>query len=114
WCFFSWYAYPSSVALVAAGALGWGWAAPLFENAGFALARSLAVAGAVLLVPLRGARFFIAQGLHWTIADNSLTAMAVELSRDLQDRTGTFAMGDKAGIATFLLQTPLVHLRGLV
>ena len=41
-------------------------------------------------------RFFIAQGLRWTVADNTLTSMAVELAQATHEQRGTFAMGDKA------------------
>jgi hypothetical protein len=114
WSFFAWYAYPVGPAVIAACVLVLEWSQGLLARRGVAVVSALALALGVIITPIKGARFFVAQGLRWTTADNSLTAMATQLADELRDRSGRFAMGDKAGISTFLLRKPVVQLEGLV
>jgi hypothetical protein len=118
WSFFSWYAYPLGIALVAATTLIWeAWGPLVIERMSRATRARAAAVGLALLavyVPVLSVRHFVFNGIRWSLADNSLTAMSVELSESMRDRQGTFAMGDKAGVATYLLGKPVIQLEGLV
>jgi hypothetical protein len=115
WFFFPWYAYPMPTAVVAAGVVLWRWAEPLLrEPQRPALAAIALAVAACVLVPAGVLSDFLKHGPGWLTEDNTLLSMALELKERLGDRTGTFAMGDKAGITTLVLGQPVVQLEGLV
>lgn len=114
WGYFGWYAYPLTAALVAAYVLlgtlvrariplPW---RPRAALAVVALSTLLALAG--------GVRAFATRGPLWSVSDNGLLAMSVELADRMRGRDGVFAMGAIAGFATYLLEKPVVQLEGLI
>jgi hypothetical protein len=114
WAFFHWYAYAIgpgvAITLVGAAAL----LAPRLRAP--SLTRGVAVAG-VLVAAYAGAKAANLARLRvtrWTIDDNVLTSTANRLATATRDMPGVYAMGDMAGITTFLLQKPVVQLEGLV
>jgi hypothetical protein len=114
WSFFGWYAYPLAHATVVALVLLWRWAAPRLRQPVWTQAVAGVLSVSTLLVAVRAVRSFMAEGLRWTLEDNTLASMSVQLERELRDRQGVFAMGDRGGTAAFVLGKPVVQLEGLV
>jgi hypothetical protein len=114
WYVFIWYGYPMVTGLLSACALLVVWAEPLLAKRTVARLLGAVLAFAVLLVPMKSALYFARRGIAWTDADNTLLPMARTVAHALQGHPGRVAMGDKAGITTFLLQRPIVQLEGLV
>jgi hypothetical protein len=90
----------------------WGVNCLNFRNLGTIASAALLAAAA--LVPVRSALYFGRRGVAWADGDNTLLPMARAVAQGLQGHDGRIAMGDKAGITTFLLQRPVVQLEGLV
>ncbi|HLK35279.1 MAG TPA: hypothetical protein VKU41_00915 [Polyangiaceae bacterium] len=114
WFFFPWYAYPLPTAAVAAYAVVCQLIEPAVESAvpgGLAVVLAAAV---MIRVPVQGMENFLRFGPGWSVDDNSLQSMAVELGQALKDRPGRLGMGDKAGITSFLVDRPIVQLEGLM
>jgi hypothetical protein len=59
-------------------------------------------------------RDYIQQGPHWSIAHNSLLAMSYDLADRMRGRDGLIAMGAIAGVATSVLDRPVLQLEGIV
>jgi hypothetical protein len=114
WHVFVWYDYPVIAGLLSASALIVIWGENLLENGRLALVTSAALLAAAALVPVRGALYFARRGVAWADGDNTLLPMARAVAQGLQGHPGRIAMGDKAGITTFLLHRPVVQLEGLV
>jgi len=114
WIYFGWYAYPLTAALVASYVLLGEVVAPRLP-AGW---RPRAAAGVVVLATVLalagGGRAFAIRGPLWSVNDNGLLAMSVELAEKMRERHGVFAMGAIGGFATYLLQKPVVQLEGLI
>jgi hypothetical protein len=116
WFFFPWYAYPLPAALLAGGVVLWESAPPLVQRPWPRLLASVALGGWLVgVVPAIGYGQFLKRGPGWSTGDNTLLAMALELDNRLPDPgVRTFAMGDKAGVTSFVLKRPVVQLEGLV
>jgi hypothetical protein len=111
WVFFGWYAYPLAAALIAALVfIGERWARLVRGPAGTALVAALVVA----CVPLPAARYYLRHGPGWSVDDNPLLAMSYQLADRMRGRSGRFAMGAIAGMATYALAKPVFQLEGLV
>lgn len=110
WVYFGWYAYPLAPALIAATVfLCRRW----IPEKGKGVAAALAAA-VLVLVPLSAARYFVEHGPRWTVADNSMLAMSLELKRRMGGREGLVGMGAIAGIAAHVLDRPVFQLEGVV
>jgi hypothetical protein len=110
WAFFGWYAYPLAAATLAALvflAELWGPAVP-------PRARVVAVAVLVALAPAFALRDFVRHGPLWSVADNALLAMAYDLADHMRDRDGLIAMGAVAGVASYVMDRPVLQLEGIV
>ena len=114
WHVFVWYDYPVVTGLLSASALIVVWGENWLENPTVALVTSAALLLAAVLVPVRSALYFGRRGVAWADGDNTLLPMARAVAQGLQGHEGRVAMGDKAGITTFLLHRPVVQLEGLV
>jgi polyhydroxybutyrate depolymerase len=114
WTFFGWYAYPLAPALVAALTLLGVYVAPRLRGALSSQASAAVVVAAAAVAGVQGAYSFATRGPLYSVSDNGLLAMSVELAETLRDRQGVFAMGAIAGFATYLLKQPVVQLEGLV
>jgi hypothetical protein len=114
WIFFGWYAYPLVTAALASLVFACELLGPYVK--GPRLARVPIAIGAVvvLLAPARAARYFDRYGLNWTVGDNSLLASSMELAERVRERPGVYSMGAIAGVATYVLDKPVVQLEGLV
>ncbi|MDP9149192.1 MAG: hypothetical protein M3O36_04520 [Myxococcota bacterium] len=112
WVFFGWYAYPLAPAIIVSLVFICEWAAPFVRTG----ASIRAAAGAVMLaaISVRAARYFVMHGPRWSIRDNAILAMAVDLADRVRDRNGVFGMGAMAGFASYLVDKPFVQLEGLV
>jgi hypothetical protein len=111
WTFFGWYAYPLAVATIPAIVFIVRWATPMLRPRALAIGATAAV---VALLPVRAATYYLEHGPHWSVSDNTLLAMSYELAERLDDRDGLFAMGAIAGMATYVLDKPVLQLEGLV
>jgi hypothetical protein len=114
WMYFGWYAYPLAPALVAALVF-------VAKALGPHLAESVRARGpAVLLLGMgclslgEAAYTFVTRGPLWSVSDNGLLAMSVELAQRMRGRQGVFGMGAIGGFVSYLLDQPLVQLEGLV
>ncbi|HEY1536645.1 MAG TPA: hypothetical protein VGF76_21640 [Polyangiaceae bacterium] len=114
WFVFVWYRYPIIAGLLCATALVGVWVEGHLKHQNLARAVALALAIAAMLVPLKGVRYFMRRGMAWSDGDNTLLPMARRVAEGLRHREGRIAMGDKAGISTFILNRPVVQLEGLV
>ncbi len=114
WIYFGWYSYPFQPALVAALAFAGMAVAPALAEARRARAVPALVAGAMLVAAGQGAYHFAVYGPLWSVEDNGLLAMSLDLARRMQGRPGTIGMGAIAGFATYLMDDPVVQLEGLV
>ena len=114
WCFFGWYAYPLAPALVA-GVTFVGRAA-LFRipEALRARAGALVCVAAGLLAAGQAVHYFVTHGPRWSVADNGLADLSVELAQVMKGRHGVYAMGAVGGMVAYELGEPLVQLEGLV
>ena len=111
WIFFGWYAYPMATATVAALAFICERWAPRARGR---VAATLAVAALVALVPVVAARYYVHHGPRWSVADNPLLAMSYDLASQVRGRQGLFAMGAIAGVATYVLDKPVLQLEGII
>jgi hypothetical protein len=114
WIFFGWYAYPLGPALVAAVTVIGVWGVPRVPAIWRERAAPALVALAAVLAIGDGCRYFVTRGPLWTVEDNGLLAMSVELADRVRDRQGVFAMGAIGGFVTYLLGKPVVQIEGLV
>jgi hypothetical protein len=114
WMYFGWYAYPLGPALVVALVLV-GTVVALRVRPPWRARASAAIVGAASILALvQGARAFAIRGPLWTVKDNGLLGMSVELADRLRDRHGVYAMGAISGFVSYLLHEPVVQLEGLV
>jgi hypothetical protein len=110
WIFFGWYAFPFAPATVAALTFVWlRWASLLNKPMQVALTLVCLAIGPVL-----GARYFIQHGPGWSMGDNGLAAMSVQLAQETRGLDGLFAMGAIAGFATYMMDKPVFQAEGLV
>ena len=68
----------------------------------------------VALAPAFAVQYFLEHGPKWSITDNTLLSMSYDLRDHLQGRDGLFAMGAIAGVATYVLDKPVLQLEGIV
>src|SRR6185437_7200684 len=111
WIFFGWYAYPLATAAIASLVFTCELLAPYVKNPKVQMAIGAAV---ILLGPLRAARYFDRHGPKWEVGDNSLVASSMQLAERVHARPGVYSMGAIAGVATYLLEKPVVQIEGLV
>ena len=114
WTYFGWYAYPLCASLLVALTLGGALVAGRIAASWRPRASATVIAAACGLAVTQGGWAFATRGPLWTVDDNGLLAMSVELAEHMQGREGTFAMGAIGGFATYLLGKPVVQLEGLV
>jgi hypothetical protein len=115
WNPFPWYEYPFVPALVAALTAIGVWAAPRVPVPSRDRLSAALVAGALLVPAAEGGRYFVTHGPLWTVEDNGLLAMSIELSDRLRERQGVFAMGAIGGYVSYLLlPKSVVQVEGLV
>jgi hypothetical protein len=69
---------------------------------------------AAILALAQGTRAFATRGPLWTVSDNGLLGMSVELADRMHDRPGVYSMGAISGYVSYLLGHPVVQLEGLV
>lgn len=111
WTFFGWYAYPFAAATTAALVFihhCWARLVPL---------RILRIAVSIVIVvgvPLVALRYYVDHGPRWSVGDNTLLAMSHDLAARVRQRDGLFAMGAIAGVATYVLDKPVLQLEGIV
>lgn len=111
WTFFGWYAYPLATATIAALVFiseCWG---SRFSAAGV---MTMATAGLVVLAPAFAARYYVEHGPRWSVSDNTLLAMSYDLAGRVSGREGLLAMGAVAGVATYVIDRPVLQLEGIV
>lgn len=110
WIVFGWYAFPLVPAtIVAIVCIVQRWGSICSAK------HSVAIATLVLAVaPAQAAVYYVQHGPFGTIADNTLVSMSYDLKDHLKGRHGLFAMGAIAGIATFVLDEPVLQLEGIV
>jgi hypothetical protein len=110
WTFFGWYAYPIVPAAIASLAflceLAWR-RTPRAVGVGVGLAITL-------LAPLSATAYYVQHGPWWSVSDNSLLAMSDELGVRMRNKDGVVAMGAVAGVATYVLDRPVLQLEGIV
>jgi len=111
WTFFGWYAYPLAAATIAALVFMAEWGAAKMRPSP---ALTLAIAGVVALAPATAVRYYLDHGPRWSISDNTLIAMSYDLADRVGTRDGLFAMGAVAGMATYVLDRPVLQLEGIV
>ncbi len=114
WHVFVWYDYPVITGLLSASALIVVWGENWLRTRNLALITATALLAAAALVPVRSALYFARRGVAWADGDNTLLPMARAVAQGLEGHQGRIAMGDKAGITTFLLHRPVLQLEGLV
>jgi hypothetical protein len=111
WIIFGWYEYPLVPGLAAAVvfiAERWGRLVPS------APVRGIAVALLVVLAPALALKYYVEHGPRWSIADNSMLAMSYDLANRVRGRDGLMAMGAIAGVATYVLDQPVLQIEGIV
>jgi hypothetical protein len=111
WIFFGWYAYPIATATIPALVFicqHWSRLAPWLH------VQTVAVLVSITVVPAVALRYYIDHGPCWTVADNPLLAMSYDLAERMNNHHGLFAMGAIAGVATFVLDKPVLQLEGIV
>jgi hypothetical protein len=110
WIFFGWYAFPlvpATIVSIVCIVQRWGTV--------FSAKQQVAIATLALAVaPLQAAIYCVQHGPLGTVGDNTLVAMSYDLKDHLKGRHGLFAMGAIAGIATFVLDEPVLQLEGIV
>jgi hypothetical protein len=110
WIYFGWYAFPFVPATIAAMVFICGrWTPPVRTRLQVVTAALL-----VALAPVLAVRYYIEHGPRWSIGDNGLVAMSYELAERMRGREGLFAMGAIAGVATYVLDKPVLQAEGLV
>jgi hypothetical protein len=110
WIYFGWYAFPFVPATIAAMVfICERWTPPVRIRLQLVTATLL-----VALAPVLAVRYYIEHGPRWSISDNGLVAMSYELADQMRGREGLFAMGAIAGIATYVLDKPVLQAEGLV
>lgn len=114
WVFFGWYAYPLGPAILAALVFLCEAAAPVASRAAPRRLVWLAGTMALAVVAIRSARYFVMHGPRWSVADNAIYAMGVDLAERVRGRQGVFGMGAMAGFASYVVDKPFVQLEGLV
>jgi polyhydroxybutyrate depolymerase len=114
WCYFGWYAYALAPALVAGVTLAGRAAAARIPVALRAGASALAFTLAGLIATGQAAQYFVTRGPRWSLADNGLADLSVELAQVMRGRHGVYAMGAVGGMVAYELGEPLVQLEGLV
>jgi hypothetical protein len=114
WTYFGWYAYPFAASLVAAMVLVGTLIAARISEEGRARASAAVVALACTLAAVQGVSSFATRGPRWSVTDNGLLAMSVELGERMKGHDGLYAMGAIGGFASYVLQQPFVQLEGLV
>jgi hypothetical protein len=110
WIVFGWYAFPF-IPLTIAGIVF------IVEQWGSAINKHLQVVVAAVLVvlgPAQALQYFIQHGPMGSIADNTLVAMSYDLADHLNGRQGLFAMGAVAGIATYVIDKPVLQIEGII
>jgi hypothetical protein len=111
WVVFGWYAYPLVPALTAALVfIIRQWGNGIRATKTWAIAVALVVGSA----PLLAARYYFEHGPRWSVQDNSMLAMSHDLARRVRGRAGLFAMGAVGGIATYVLDRPVLQVEGIV
>lgn len=114
WTFFGWYAYPLAAALVVSLALVGQVLVERIPSGRRAPWGAAFVAGAMGLASVQGIWAFVTRGPLWSVADNGLLAMSVDLGERMRGRPGVYAMGAIGGFATYMVGQPMVQLEGLV
>jgi hypothetical protein len=114
WMFFGWYAYPLGPALVAALVLVGTVLATRIGPRWRTRASAAIVAVAAVVALVQGTRAFATRGPQWSVRDNGLLGMSVELADRMRDLHGVYSMGAVSGFVTYLLHQPVVQLEGLV
>jgi hypothetical protein len=113
WCF-PWYAYP----LFSAQFVGLVLVVHAFDerirDRRIRWPAGAAAVGVLALMATLSVRAWRRNTAQWSIADNLLVANAVAIETAMRDRPGVYAMGDKAGSVSYLLERPIVQLEGLV
>lgn len=111
WVFFGWYAYPfHAAALVCSLAI----AALLWETTnGRRLVVGLTCALCAVEVVF-AARYFVTRGPRWSVRDNGMLVMSLDLAEVMRAREGRIAMGAVAGIATYVMDRPVLQIEGIV
>jgi hypothetical protein len=114
WMYFGWYAYPFAPALVAAMVLlGQAAALGISDRLRSSAAAAVVAAGAAL-TSLEGVQYFVTHGPLWSVEDNGLLGMSVQLSHRMRGHDGRYAMGAIGGFVAYELDKPLMQLEGLV
>jgi hypothetical protein len=114
WSYFGWYAYPFAASLVAAMVLVGTLVAPRLSERERSGTSALVVAVACLLAVTQGVSSFATRGPRWSVGDNGLLAMSMDLSQHMKGHDGVLAMGAMSGFASNMMQRPVVQLEGLV
>jgi hypothetical protein len=114
WIYFGWYAYPLGPALVAALTLVGTVASARIGPSLRPRLSAILVAGAATLTSFEAVEYFRTHGPLWSVEDNGLLAMSIELADRMRGHEGIYGMGAIGGFATYELQKPVVQLEGLV
>ena len=114
WTYFGWYAYPLAPALVAALTFVGVVVAPRVAIRLRTRAGAVVVAATAAITTAQATAYFVTHGPLWSVEDNGLLAMSVELADMMRGRDGVFSMGAIGGFATYLLGKPVVQVEGLV
>jgi hypothetical protein len=114
WMFFGWYAYPFAPALVAALTFIGLAIAPKVTEARRTRTVAALVAAAATVASVEAVQYFVERGPLWSVEDNGLLAMSLDLAARMRERPGVYGMGAIAGFATYTLNMPMVQLEGLV
>jgi hypothetical protein len=111
WVFFGWYAYAMhAAALVSVIAV-----ARLLAGARpGAVVAVCAVAIVCLAQPYLALRYYRTHGPAWAVSDNGMLKMSVQLADAMRGRDGLIAMGAVAGIATYVMDRPVLQVEGIV
>jgi hypothetical protein len=111
WVFFGWYAYPfHAAALVCSFAI-----ASLLWTTLTGRRVVIGVTGLLCVAQLFSATtYFMAHGPRWSARDNGLLAMSLDLAEVMRGRQGRVAMGAVAGIATYVMDRPVLQIEGIV
>ena len=75
---------------------------------------SAALALVCLAQPYYAFRYYRTHGPLWTVNDNGLLAMSVQLADVMRGRDGLIAMGAVAGVATYVMERPVLEIEGIV
>jgi hypothetical protein len=111
WTLFGWYAYPLVPATIAALVFV---ARELAHHVRDPRLQTAVVGVVVIVTPARALRYFGHHGPLWSLADNALVASSADLADRMKGRDGVYSMGAIAGVATYMMDKPVVQLEGLV